>query len=134
MSSCLSPQIRLSSKVLSTLRVTADGKVASVYATQRMFQKTKTTPDAVGGIVNQIQAIAGVEVALCVSEMADGSAKVSLRSQEHVDVSQLAAEFEGGGHPRAAGCRLVMPYLSAITTLVETAQRYIDQNPQNIPD
>lgn len=45
-----------------------------------------------------------------------------------VDVSQLAAEFEGGGHARAAGCRVVMPYFSAINTLVQTAQRYIDQS------
>ena len=97
-------------------------KIASVYATQEMFRKTRATADAVEGIVNQIQAIAGVEVALCVSEMTDRTAKVSLRSQGHVDVSQLAAEFEGGGHVRAAGCRVVMPYLSAIKTLVQTAQ------------
>lgn len=121
-------KIRLSSEVLSTLQVTDDGKVASVYATQEMFRKTGTTADAVEGFVNQIQAIAGVEVALCVSEMNDRSAKVSLRSQGHVDVSQLAAEFEGGGHARAAGCRVVMPYLAAVTTLVQTAQRYMDQS------
>ena len=121
-------KIRLSSEILRTLRVTDDGKIASVYATQAMFRKTRATADAVEGIVNQIQAIAGVEVALCVSEMTDRTAKVSLRSQGHVDVSQLAAEFEGGGHARAAGCRVVMPYLSAINTLVQTAQRYIDQS------
>ena len=120
-------KIRLSSEVLSTLQVTDDGKIASVYATQEMFRKTGTTADAVEGFVNQIQAIAGVEVALCVSEMHDRSTKVSLRSQGRVDVSQLAAEFEGGGHARAAGCRVVMPYLAAVTTLVQTAQRYMDQ-------
>ena len=121
-------KIRLSGEVLRTLQVTDDGKVASVYATQKMFRQVGTTADAVEGIVNQIQAIAGVEVALCASEMRDRSTKVSLRSQGHVDVSQLAAEFEGGGHARAAGCRIAMPYLAAVTTLVRTAQRYIDQS------
>ena len=121
-------KIRLSSEILRTLQVTDDGKIASVYATQSMLRKTGATADAIEGIVNQIQAIAGVEVALCVSEMADRSAKVSLRSQGHVDVSQLAAEFKGGGHARAAGCRVLMPYLSALNTLVQTAQRYIDQS------
>ncbi len=121
-------KIRLSGEVLRTLQVTDDGKIASVYATQKMFRQAGTTADAVEGIVNQIQAIAGVEVALCASEMTDRSTKVSLRSQGQVDVSQLAAEFEGGGHARAAGCRIAMPYPSAITTLVRTAQRYIDQS------
>ena len=121
-------KIRLSGEVLRTLQVTDDGKIASVYATQGMFRKAGATADAVEGIVNQIQAIAGVEVALCASEMTDRSTKVSLRSQGRVDVSQLAAEFEGGGHARAAGCRIAMPYPAAVTTLVRTAQRYIDQS------
>ena len=120
-------KIRLLSEILRTLQVTDDGKIASVYATQAMFQKTGTTPEAVEGVVNQIQVIAGVEVALCMCELTDGSTKVSLRSQGQVDVSELASEFEGGGHSRAAGCRIVMPYSSAITALVHSAQRYIDQ-------
>ena len=119
-------KMHLLSDVLSTLQITDDGKIASVYATQAMFRKTGTTPDAVEGVVNQIQAIAGVEVALCVSEMKDRSTKVSLRSQGCVDVSQLAAEFEGGGHARAAGCRIAMPYPLAIDALVQASQRYID--------
>ena len=121
-------KIRLLSEILRTLQVTADGKIASVYATQAMFRKTGTTADALEGVVNQIQAIAGVEVALCVSEMMDRTTKASLRSQGSVDVSQLAAEFEGGGHVRAAGCRIVMPYPSALAALVQTAQRYSTLN------
>ena len=121
-------KMHLLSEILSTLQITDDGKIASVYATQAMFRKTGTTPDAVEGVVNQIQAIAGVEIAVCVSEMTDRSTKVSLRSQEYVDVSQLAAEFQGGGHARAAGCRIAMPYPLAIAALVQASQRYIDPN------
>ena len=127
-------KLRVLSEVLRTLQVTDNGKIASVYATQEMFRKTGTKTDAVEGIVNQIQAIAGVEVALCVSEMTDRSTKVSLRSKGRVDVSQLAAEFEGGGHARAAGCRLLTHYITALTTLVETAQRYMDQNSSEYTD
>ena len=121
-------KIHLLSEILSTLQITDDGKIASVYATQAMFRKAGTTADAVEGVVNQIQAIAGVEVALCVSEMRDRSTKVSLRSQGYVDVSQLAAEFQGGGHARAAGCRIALPYPSAIAALVQASQCYIDPN------
>ena len=121
-------KIHLLSEVLGTLQITDDGKIASVYATRAMFRKTGTTADAMEGVVNQIQAIAGVEVALCASEMTDRSTKVSLRSQRDVDVSQLAAEFQGGGHARAAGCRIAMPYLLAIAALVQASQRYIDPN------
>ena len=127
-------KIHLLSEVLRTLQTTDDGKIASVYATQAMFRKTRTTADAVEGVVNQIQAIAGVEVALCASEMTDRSTKVSLRSQGDVDVSQLAAEFQGGGHARAAGCRIAMPYPLAIAALVQASLRYIDPNHMGYDD
>ena len=118
-------KLHLLREVLGTLEITDDGKIASVYATQAMFRKTGTTADAVEGVVTQIQTIAGIEVALCVSEMSDRSTKVSLRSHGCVDVSQLAAEFDGGGHARAAGCRIPLPYPLAISALVQATQRYI---------
>lgn len=118
-------KLHLLREVLGTLQITDDGKIASVYATQAMFRKTGTTADAVEGVVTQIQTIAGIEVALCVSEMTDRSTKVSLRSQGCVDVSRLAAEFDGGGHARAAGCRIQLPYPLAISALVQASQRYI---------
>ncbi len=120
-------KIRLLSEILRTLQVTNDGKIASVYVTQAMFRRTGATSEAIEGAVNQIQAIAGVEVALCACELPDRSTKASLRSQGQVDVSKLASEFEGGGHRRAAGCRVMMPYLSAITALVHTTQQYMKQ-------
>ena len=32
--------------------------------------------------------------------------KISLRSSEYVNVSDIALLFGGGGHPRAAGCNM----------------------------
>ncbi len=121
-------KIRLLSEVLGTLNVTDNGKIASVYVTQEMFDKTGTAENAVEGVVNQLQSIAGVEVALCVTELADGNARVSLRSKGRVDVGALAAEFNGGGHERASGCRLELPYLAALAALVSKAERYISRN------
>lgn len=120
-------KIRLLREVLGTLALAGDGRIASVYVTQEMFDKTGTGPDSVEGVANQLQAIAGVEVALCVTELADGNARVSLRSKGNVDVGALAAEFKGGGHKCAAGCRVEVPYLSAVERLVARAHRYIPQ-------
>ena len=96
-----------------------------------MFRKTGTKTDAVEGIVNQIQAIAGVEVALCVSEMTDRSTKVSLRSKGRVDVSQLLLNLKAVD-THGPQMQLLTHYITALTTLVETAQRYMDQNSSDI--
>ena len=57
------------------------------------------------GIVNYAKEIAGVEVGILFQETGDGAIKVSLRSRPSgVNVSDIAQNFGGGGHPRAAGC------------------------------
>ena len=118
-------KIHLLNQTLRTLKLTTDGKIATIFITQSMLDKTKTTLDDVEGFVNQIQAIESVQVAICVCELPDGNSKVSLRSQGQVDVAALASEFNGGGHERASGCRINRPYNDSIRMLVENAKHYI---------
>ncbi len=118
-------KIHLLGRTLRTLELTPDGKIAWVLITQAMLNDTDTTLDDVEGFVNQIQAIETVEVAICVCELKDGNTKVSLRSEGRVDVAALAAEFNGGGHERASGCRINLPYTSAIKMLVDSAKQHI---------
>ena len=54
----------------------------------------------------------------------DGTFKVSLRSNDNVNVSDIAEAFDGGGHDRAAGCTMDCSLEEAIKKLVkETAKR-----------
>jgi len=115
-------------QTLRTLELTPDGKIGWVRVTQEMLNDTDTTLDDVEGFVNQVQAIGGVDVAICVCELADGNTKVSLRSAGKVDVAALAAEYNGGGHERASGCRIELPTAAAIKMIVASAQRLIDEN------
>ena len=121
-------KIHLLGQTLRTLELTSDGKIAWVLVTQSMLKETKTTLDDVEGFVKQIQAIKNVEVAICVCELPNGKTKVSLRSEGRVNVAALAAEFNGGGHERASGCRINLPYASAIKALVESAKQHIQEN------
>lgn len=58
------------------------------------------------GIVIQLKNTEGVHVAIFLYELEPQVFKVSLRSDELVDVSKIAAVFGGGGHIRAAGCTM----------------------------
>lgn len=57
-------------------------------------------------VVNYGLLIKGVQVAVLLKEQEGGPYRVSLRSRESVDVNAIAGAFDGGGHARAAGCRL----------------------------
>lgn len=57
-------------------------------------------------LANYSVAIRGGQVGLFIREAEAGLHKVSLRSKGKVDVNQVAKVFNGGGHARAAGCRI----------------------------
>lgn len=58
------------------------------------------------GIVNHLRNIKGIHCAIFMYQTDVLEYKVSLRSDERVDVSRVAAFFGGGGHKRAAGCTM----------------------------
>lgn len=57
------------------------------------------------GIIDQLRITGGVELAMLVYAVSEKQYKISLRSNKIVDVSRIAAEYNGGGHVRAAGGR-----------------------------
>ena len=60
-------------------------------------------------------------------EVEDGSVKVGLRCRPPYDVSEVAVELGGGGHPLASGCTLPGPLAEAEATLVHTCKEAIDR-------
>ncbi len=59
------------------------------------------------GFVDHISAIHGVEVCALLRETHKDKFKLSLRSNsDDIDVSAIASTFGGGGHKKAAGCRM----------------------------
>jgi phosphoesterase RecJ-like protein len=99
-------RLRLLSRVLETLAVECDGRLASIEVTRRMREETGTEEEVEGGFVTYPRSIAGVEVSICFREVEDGRVRVSLRSRGATDVSAIAARFGGGGHRQAAGCAI----------------------------
>lgn len=58
------------------------------------------------GVIDQMRITKGVEVAVLLTEIGELKYKVSMRSNEYVDVAKIAGIYGGGGHIRAAGCTM----------------------------
>ncbi len=74
-------------------------------------------PTDLDGIVNQLRNTTGVDCAIFMYETASLQYKVSLRSNEKVNVAKVAEYFGGGGHVRAAGCILSGTFHDVINNL-----------------
>ena len=82
-----------------------DGKVAFTYITKEDEEKVNAENGDHEGIVETGRDIEGVEVSIFIHET-DKGCKVSMRSNEYVNVSDVCLLLGGGGHIRAAGCLL----------------------------
>lgn len=69
------------------------------------------------GIVNQLCNTKGVDCAIFMYEVGVLEYKVSLRSNEKVNVAKVAEYFGGGGHVRAAGCTMKGTFHDVINNL-----------------
>lgn len=71
------------------------------------------------GVIDQLRGTKGVETALLLHELAPQKYKVSMRSNQQVDVSRIAKYFGGGGHVRAAGCTMEGSFYDVVNNLTE---------------
>ncbi len=100
-------RLELLQRVLATLELHEDDRLAVISVTQAMLAATGTRDEDTENFINFPRSIASVRVAAFVKESRDGVVGVSLRSKESVhDVAAVARQFGGGGHCNAAGFKV----------------------------
>ena len=80
------------------------------------------------GIVDQLRVTDGVEVAIFLHETENHVYKVSMRSNNFVNVSKVASFFGGGGHVRAAGCTMSGSVHDVINNLSARIEKQIKEH------
>lgn len=86
--------------------MTLDNQCVVTCLRKEVFDHYHASSVDVDGVVDQIRVTRGIEVAVFYYEYEPDVYKFSLRSNERLDVSQIALAFGGGGHVRAAGFSL----------------------------
>ena len=98
-------RIRLHGRVMESLSLHHDNRVATGRATAADFSETGAALSDTEDVVNRLLSVEGVEAAILFADMEPGLVKVSLRSRSQIDVRAVAERFGGGGHTKAAGVR-----------------------------
>jgi phosphoesterase RecJ-like protein len=100
---------RLLESSLAFLDVDEAAGVAWMTVPADQFEALGAISDDVEGLVDYPRSIEGVEVGLLFRQIPRKGVKVSFRSNSTVNVNQLARQFGGGGHVRAAGALVEGP-------------------------
>ncbi len=95
-------KLRLEALLIDKLELVHDAKIGYSILTLDDFAKCGAVRPDSDRCVDIIRSLVTVELAILLIEE-DHSYKISLRSKDKVDVSDIALVFGGGGHKRAAG-------------------------------
>lgn len=99
-----------------------DGKCIVSYVKKESLEYYKATSKELDGVIDQLRVTKGVEVAILAYELGPQVYKVSMRSNNLVDVSAIAKIYGGGGHVKAAGCTMtgdIYDVLNNISVLID---------------
>lgn len=96
-------KLRLIAKTIDNMEVYNEGKVRYSLVDYNTINSLGLDEEDAEGMTNYLRMVEGTEVGIYVRGKKDGTYKVSMRSIGNVDISKIAIENGGGGHPRAAG-------------------------------
>ncbi len=102
-------RVRLRGTVLARVVCELDGRLAHTYVVQDDFTRVGALSSDTEDVINMALAIKGVQFAVILVEQPSGGFKISFRSRCALDCSQVAEQFNGGGHKAAAGAFVAGP-------------------------
>lgn len=116
---------KLIATYIDHLKLFYNDTVSLSYITLKNLEDCNTAPEDCETLINYGKDIDTVEVAIFIRELKKDVYKISLRSKNYVDVAQLAANFDGGGHMRAAGFKIEDTYKNIEKLILDTVKEYL---------
>jgi bifunctional oligoribonuclease and PAP phosphatase NrnA len=105
-------RVALQTRAQQSLELLLDRRLAVMRIRKQDFEETHAAVPDTENLINIPLQIATVEVSILLTEPREPKepVRVSLRSKGQVDVAKFAEHFGGGGHARASGLKLDLPF------------------------
>ena len=118
-------QVRLEGLAISALHTECDGRLIWSAVTTAMLRETGADPQESEGVIDHLQTVDSMVLAVLFKEMGPRRVKVSVRSRGSYDASAVCKPFGGGGHQHAAGAELDCPLGEATDAVLATARTVV---------
>ena len=116
-------RVRLIGALLGTMQLHEGERLALLTLDDAMLAATGATMDDTEGLVNLPLGARDIAVVALLKQQGADRYRVSLRSKGAVDVREVAARWNGGGHHNAAGCSIPGSAAEVRQALVEVLGR-----------
>lgn len=120
--------VMLQKLALEGLEMHFDNRCALIVLTQEMMKKCSISETEVEGIAAMPRQIEGVLAGVTIRERSDGSYKVSMRTRDPLDASEICGKLGGGGHKRASGCQFACSLDEAKATILKLIGQALEES------
>ncbi len=120
-------RIRLEAVLINTMETYLDNRCTLVCITKEFMNTLNLEGSELEGVTAVAMQIEGVEVGVTMKEREPDVYKVSMRSANDVNVSEICKSLGGGGHVKAAGCLVKAPLEEAKRIIVEAVAKGMDK-------
>ncbi len=111
--------------VIHEAQLLMGNKVYCVSLPKKVTAKFSKSFDLKEKLFSFLRMVEGIEVVVILTELSGKEVRVNFRSQGPVDVARLAAQFSGGGHIKAAGCKVQESLPSAKKTILTAVRKVL---------
>ena len=119
-------QVILQKLAMESLQYFCGEQVALICITTEMMQKSGALDHDTESIPSIPRQIEGVKVAVTVKQKADDYFRISLRTTDEIDASEICRALGGGGHRAAAGCSYHGTLKDAVDTIVRLSSEAVE--------
>ncbi|MGA8635831.1 MAG: bifunctional oligoribonuclease/PAP phosphatase NrnA [Candidatus Dormiibacterota bacterium] len=119
-------QVRLEGLAVARMHSEMNGRLLWSEVTTGMLEETGADMQDAEGIIDALQSIATMQIAILFKQHTADRSKISVRTREPLDATEVCTPFGGGGHKRAAGAEFGDPLPIAERRVLEVARRLID--------
>lgn len=113
-------------RLLSALQFYAESRIAVMPITLAVRAETGVTMEELEDMAGIPRRIEGVLVGVTIKEQ-ENECRISLRTRDCVNASEIAAAFGGGGHRCAAGCTIRASVEEATRRLIAEIQKHLPE-------
>ena len=111
---------------IKNMRTECGGRLAISKLSIDEMKEVGGTPKDADAVVSYIKNTEGADAAVFFYEKKNGEIKASMRSNEAVNVSEIAVRFGGGGHIRASGCTLYGSFKEVMPPVINELKKALE--------
>lgn len=120
-------RIKMESAVTELMEYFLDSRLTMICITADIMEKMGVDSNDLEGCASLPLQVEGVEVGIMLKERDKDVYKVSMRSANDVNVSEICGTLGGGGHAKAAGCLLKGSIDSVKQQLIEAVRGALER-------